>query len=207
MEWAMTSRALFVTRLYEAPLGGPASLNAELEDACRMLETEDTAGQRWAKEHGYRGYTSYASLDDLPRRVTAFAELKKRLDKHAATFAKELHLDLGGRKLVLDSLWVNVLKPGGAHSGHIHPHSVLSGTCYVAVPPGASALKLEDPRLPLMMAAPPREADAPQDARTFVYVDPAPGAVLLWESWLRHEVPANGAKTDRISISFNYAWR
>lgn len=203
----MTSRALFVTRLYEAPLDGPASLNAELEEACRMLEAEDKAGQRWAKEHGYLGYTSYASLDDLPRRVTAFAELKKRLDKHAAAFAKELHLDLGGRKLVLDSLWVNVLKPGGAHSGHIHPHSVLSGTCYVAVPPGASALKLEDPRLPLMMAAPPREADAPEDVRTFVYVDPAPGTVLLWESWLRHEVPANGAKTDRISISFNYAWR
>jgi uncharacterized protein (TIGR02466 family) len=203
----MTSRALFVTRLYDAPLGGPASLNAELEEACRMLEAEDKAGQRWAKEHGYRGYTSYASLDDLPRRVTAFAELKKRLDRHAAAFAEELHLDLGGRKLVLDSLWVNVLKPGGAHSGHIHPHSVLSGTCYVAVPPGASALKLEDPRLPLMMAAPPREADAPEDARTFVYVDPAPGTVLLWESWLRHEVPANGAKTNRISISFNYAWR
>lgn len=203
----MTSRALFVTRLYEATLGGPPSLNAELEEACRMLEAEDKAGQRWAKEHGYRGYTSYASLDDLPRRASAFAELKKRLDRHAAAFAKELHLDLGGRKLVLDSLWANVLKPGGAHSGHIHPHSVLSGTCYVAVPPGASALKLEDPRLPLMMAAPPREADAPQDARTFVYVDPQPGTVLLWESWLRHEVPANGAKSDRISISFNYAWR
>jgi uncharacterized protein (TIGR02466 family) len=204
---AMATKSLFVTRLYEAPLGGPASLNAELEDACRMLEAEDTAGQRWAKEHAYRGYTSYASLDDLPRRVTAFAELKKRLHKHAAAFAKDLHLDLGGRKLVLDSLWANVLKPGGAHSGHIHPHSVLSGTCYVAVPPGASALKLEDPRLPLMMAAPPREADAPQDARSFIYVDPAPGTVLLWESWLRHEVPANAAKADRISISFNYAWR
>jgi uncharacterized protein (TIGR02466 family) len=29
----------------------------------------------------------------------------------------------------------------------------------------------------------------------------------MWESWLRHEVPANGAKTPRISVSFNYAWR
>jgi len=29
----------------------------------------------------------------------------------------------------------------------------------------------------------------------------------LWESWLRHEVPANAAKTPRISISFNYGWR
>jgi hypothetical protein len=28
--------------------------------------------------------------------------------------------------------------------------------------------------------------------------------VLLWESFIRHEVPANAAKTDRISLSFNY---
>jgi uncharacterized protein (TIGR02466 family) len=84
---------------------------------------------------------------------------------------------------------------------------VLSGTVYVATPPGASALKLEDPRLAMMMAAPPRLADAPQDLQTFVYLQPAAGTVLMWESWLRHEVPANGAKTDRLSVSFNYAWK
>ena len=203
----MGTRTLFVTRLYEAPLGGPASLNAELEDACRMLEAEDRAGQAWAKEHAYKGYTSYASLDDLPRRATAFAELKKRLDRHAAAFAQELHLDLGGRRLVLDSLWVNVLKSGGAHSGHIHPHSVLSGTYYVTVAPGASRIRFEDPRLAMMMASPPRAADAPEEDRQFVYVEPRAGQVLLWEAFLRHEVPANASKADRISISFNYAWK
>ena len=66
---AMATRALFVTRLYEAALGGPAGLNEDLEQACRMLEAEDRAGQAWAKEHAYKGYTSYASLDDLPRRA------------------------------------------------------------------------------------------------------------------------------------------
>lgn len=203
----MTTRALFVTRLYEAPLGGPAGLNDELEDACRMLEAEDRAGAAWAKERAYKGYTSYASLDDLPRRATAFAELKKRLDRHAAAFARDLHLDLQGRLLVLDSLWVNVLKPGGAHSGHLHPHSVLSGTYYVTVPPGSSPLRFEDPRLPMMMASPPRLAEAPEEARQFVYVQPNEGSLLLWEAWLRHEVPANAARADRISISFNYAWR
>jgi uncharacterized protein (TIGR02466 family) len=203
----MNSRALFVTRLYEAPLGGPETLNAELEQACRMLEAEDRAGQAWAREHGYRGYTSYASLDDLPHRATAFADLKKRLDRHASAFANDLHLDLGGRRLRLDSLWVNVLKPGGAHSGHIHPHSVLSGTYYVTVAPGASRIRFEDPRLPMMMASPPRSADAPEEDRQFVYAEPRAGQLLLWEAWLRHEVPANASKSDRISISFNYAWR
>jgi uncharacterized protein (TIGR02466 family) len=140
-------------------------------------------------------------------RASIFEDLKRKLDKHAAAYAKALHLDLGRRRLKLDSLWVNILKPGAAHSGHIHPHSVLSGTVYVAIPKGASALKLEDPRLPLMMAAPPRETDAPEDARSFIYLQPEPGTVLMWESWLRHEVPANVARKERISVSFNYAWR
>ncbi len=201
----MPTRELFVTRLYEASLSG--ALNGELEDACRMLAEEDRAGRAWSREHGYRGYTSYASLDDLPRRMSVFADLKKQLDRHAAQFSKDLCLDLGGGRLVLDSLWVNILRPGGSHSGHIHPHSVLSGTYYVAVPRGASALKLEDPRLPMMMAAPPRAEDAPEDARSFVYVAPEPGTLLMWESFLRHEVPANAAKADRISVSFNYGWR
>lgn len=206
----MALRSLFVTRIYEASLAGErgfADLNADLAGAVDMLAREDQAGRAWCREHGYGGYTSYASLDDLPRRASAFASLKTRLDRHVGRFADDLALDLGGGRLRLDSLWANVLKPGAAHSGHIHPHSVISGTFYVATPPGASALKLEDPRLPLMMAAPPRTADAPEDARAFVYLTPEPGTLFLWESWLRHEVPANRAKAERVSISFNYGWR
>ena len=56
-------------------------------------------------------------------------------------------------------------------------------------------------------AAPPRRPDGPVDARSFVYLTPEPGTVFMWESWLRHEVPPNAAKSHRISVSFNYAWR
>ena len=199
----MPSRPLFVTRLYEDRIDDPAFL-AELDAACRDIAAEDRAGRAWSREHGYRGYTSYASLNDLPQRDPVFGELAKRLNKHVAAFAAECAFDLDGRKLKLDSFWVNVLKPGGTHSGHIHPHSIVSGTAYIAVPPGAGPLKLEDPRLPLMMAAPTRTDDAPEDLRSFVYVEPEPGSVLLWESWLRHEVPPGTAKDERISISFNY---
>ena len=101
-------------------------------------------------------------------------------------------------------LWVNVLEPGGSHTGHIHPHCVMSGTYYVRVPDGASSLKFEDPRLAMMMAAPAPREDADDEHRRFVYVAPRAGEVLLWESWLRHEVTVNRATTPRISISFNY---
>jgi uncharacterized protein (TIGR02466 family) len=197
---------LFVTKLYKARLEGATALNRDLGAACRSIAKEDTAGRRWSRENGYRGYTSYASLDDLPTRDPSFAALKKQLDRHASAFARTLHLDLNGAKLTLDSIWINVLDPGGVHTGHVHPHSVLSGTYYVNTPLGSSALKLEDPRLQMMMAAPPRMEDAPEEEQPFVYVEPRAGDVVMWESFLRHEVPPNEAKRARLSVSFNYAW-
>ena len=196
-------RTLFTTPVYEACLSEPALLTA-LAHSARSLASDDRAGRAWSRAHGYRGYTSYASLDDLPRRDPDVAALVRILDRHVAAFAQECAFDLG-KKLKLDSLWVNILKPGGTHSGHIHPHSVVSGTIYVDVPPGAGGLRFEDPRLPMMMAAPTRLPDAPEPRRPFVTIAPEPGTILLWESWLRHEVEPNGAKTERISISFNYS--
>ena len=199
----MPIRHLFATPFYQDALADDAFV-AELDHSCRALAEDDVAGRRWSKANGYRGYTSYASLADLPQRDAAFADLVRRLNRHVAAFANACAFDLGGRKLKLDSLWVNVLKPGGTHSGHIHPHSVVSGTVYVTVPPGSGALKLEDPRLPMMMAAPPRRADADDSHAAFVYAEPEPGSVFLWESWLRHEVVSNAARGERISVSFNY---
>jgi uncharacterized protein (TIGR02466 family) len=197
----MTSRALFASMIAEETVAD-MRLVSGLEASCRALADEDQAGRRWSKAHGYRGYTSYASLNDLPVRDPAFADLKRVLDRLVAGFGDTCGFNLGGKRLKLDSLWVNVLKPGGAHSGHLHPHSVVSGTIYVVVPEGAGGLRLEDPRLGLMMAAPPRRAEA----AGFVTIHPAAGTVLLWESWMRHEVMPHTGKGERISISFNYRW-
>jgi uncharacterized protein (TIGR02466 family) len=192
----MPSRSLFATRLYEAELGEEALLS-DLAHSIRTLARDDKAGRRWSREHRDAGYTSYASLDDLPRRDPAFAELAKLLGRHALRFAEECAFDLP-RKPKLDSLWANLLKDGAQHSGHIHPHSILSGTLYVEVPAGAGAIRFEDPRLPLMMAAPTRPD-------SFVSVEPRPGLLLVWESWLRHEVLSGAGRGERLSISFNFA--
>ncbi len=199
----MSVRSLFATRLYEAELAEPALL-AELAHSIRSLAADDTAGRGWSRDHHYPGYTRYASLNDLPKRDPAFADLARHLARHAAAFARECAFDLP-RKPRLDSLWVNLLKSGGRHSGHIHPHSILSGTFYVEAPPGSGAIGFEDPRLGLMMAAPSRRADAPPDLRTFVEIEPRPGLLLMWESWLRHEVRAGRTRGERLSISFNFA--
>ncbi len=200
--------SLFVTRLYHAKLSeqSPKVDPDELEASCYSIAEDDEAGQQWCEDNDYPGYTSYASLTDLGWRFPIFADLTKALDKHVAAFAKDLEFDLDGRKLVLEDLWINILPEGGTHSSHLHPHSVISGTTYVAMPDGASALKLEDPRSARMMAAPARRKDARRDLQTFIYMKPEVGDVLLWESWLRHEVPLNRSEYDRLSVSFNYKW-
>lgn len=196
------TRSLFVTRLYEAQIAD--DLLDDLAHSIRTLANDDEAGQRWSREHRYAGYTSYSSLNDLPRRDPAFADLAKLLTKHAAAFADDCAFNLS-RKPKLDSLWVNLLRGPGHHSAHIHPHSFISGTLYVEVPKGSGSIRFEDPRLPMMMAAPTRQADAPDELQPFVTVEPRPGLLLLFESWLRHEVLPGTGRGERLSISFNFA--
>lgn len=204
----MTSiETLFATRIYRAELASRAPgkrLQDELRAACLSIAADDEAGQAWCADNGYKGYTSYASLDDLAWRSPAFQDLIAAIDPHVVEFARIADMDIGKRQLVVDSIWINVLEPGGHHAAHIHPNSVVSGTYYVEVPDRASAIRFEDPRLPMMMAAPPRRQRAAREAQTFVSMAPKSGSLLLWESWLRHEVPVNMAASERISVSFNY---
>ena len=203
-----TIKSYFVTPIYHASLSdlGTTLDNQELVSSCWSIAEDDEAGQEWCDENGYPGYTSYASLTDLGWRFPIFADLIKILDQHVAAFVQELDFNLDGRELKLEDIWINILPEGGTHSSHIHPHSVISGTTYVSMPDGASAIKFEDPRLPMMMAAPARKKDAREGLRQFIYMAPQVGDVLLWESWLRHEVPLNTAEDERISVSFNYSW-
>ena len=199
-----TITRLFPTHIYRADNSIPPALNADIEVAALDLAENDGQGLRWCETHGYPGYTSYGSAHNLADHLAVFKKLVKVLDVHAAAFAKAQHWDIGKRKPLCDSLWVNVLPEGGSHTGHIHTNSVISGTCYIKVPKGSGPLVYEDPRLPMMMAAPPRKANAPEEFKAQVAFMPEAGSLLLWESWLRHEVPLNRAEGDRISVSFNY---
>jgi len=82
----------------------------------------------------------------------------------------------------------------------------LSGTYFVQVPRGAPGTKFEDPRLDRFMAAPARKATAQREARPWVTFPAAAGQLLLFESWLRHEVVSHPVNAERISVSFNYNW-
>ena len=200
----MTVQALFPTLVYSARLRAPA-LNARLLRECRQLRTDDAAGRRWSARNYPGGYTSYGSASRMHTLSPTFAALSRAIDKHVARFARTLEFDLAGRALAMTDCWVNIMGRGATHGLHLHPLSTISGTYYVAAPPHSAGLKLEDPRLERYMAAPPRRAGA-RKHRAWVTLGVRAGQLVLFESWLRHEVAANPAAAERVSVSFNYSW-
>jgi len=204
----MPIRTWFPTSIYCEPLQktGLDRLNADLAGECRRLRDFDAAGRRWSAAHYPGGYTSYASLNELHRFSSTFTALERRIARHVRAFARALELDLRGRKIRMTDCWANIMPPTAAHSLHLHPLAFISGTYYVATPAGCPGLKFEDPRLERFMAAPPRRPDARPANRTHITYPAAAGNLILFESWLRHEVPPNRVEGERISISFNYNW-
>lgn len=204
----MPTRAWFPTYLYHEPLqpAGLEKFNAGLADECRNLRDYDAAGRRWSEKNYPGGYTSYASLNQLHRFSSTFAGLEKKLQAHVKRFARDLDMELRGRSVHVTDLWVNIMPEHAAHSLHLHPLSIISGTYYVVTPAGCPGLKFEDPRLSKFMAAPPKTANARPANRPHITYPAKAGWVLLFESWLRHEVAANRTTYERISISFNYNW-
>lgn len=199
--------AHFATRIYQAPLltRGLPAVNAELLDEAQRIRDFDEAGRAWSEVNYPGGYTSYGSLDHLHRFSSTFDRLRQRLDRHVARYADALEWDVAPGDLQMTDCWLNLMPRGCVHSFHVHPLSAISGTYYVQMPRGASPLKFEDPRLTCMMAAPPRREGA---SETYHLSKPArAGDVILFESWLRHEVPPSRIDSLRVSISFNYHWR
>jgi uncharacterized protein (TIGR02466 family) len=198
----------FPTQIYCAPLVSErgTKLNRELLTECHQVREFDEAGRRWSAKNYPGGYTSYGSMDQLHQFSSTFMELNRHLDRHVRAYARALDWNLGGRRLVMSDCWVNIMPFGTAHSLHLHPNSVVSGTYYVATPKGCAGLKFEDPRLASLMAAPPRTDGCRPANQVFVTYPAQVGNVILFESWIRHEVASNQVQSERISLSFNYHW-
>lgn len=196
---------LFSTSIYRSTLpkrGYSRDFLDRLRSDAGKIEKIDSAGRKWSQAHYPHGYTSYGSLTNLQTISSNFLQLQEWIDREVGRFSKSLRWDLQNGSLSMSSFWINRMGKGAQHSFHLHPHSVVSGTFYLTIPKEknpASCLKLEDPRLPQMMAAPIR----PQ---LFVELQPKEGELILFESWLKHEVPHSKTKQDRVSVSFNYFW-
>jgi len=199
-------KSLFPTPIYYAPLTskGLKKLNKELLEESLKFSEIDEAGIAWSEKNYRGGYTSYGSIAHLHQVSTTFEDLQKALDKHVRKYIKYLEMDVNPKQIQMRSCWVNIMPAGTYHTMHIHPLSVISGTYYVQTPKNCSSIKFEDPRMVGFMASPPRKENAQERNQRFIELKPQAGSLVLFESWMRHEVPQNQTDTERISISFNY---
>ena len=204
----MSIKAWFPTLIYYRRLERlrPSRLNAELLKECHQIRDYDQEGREWSRDRYPGGYTSYGSLAQLHRMSSTFTELAEKITSHVRVFVKRLDMDLGGRKFEMTDCWINIMPEMAAHSLHLHPLSFISGTYYVQTPKGCPGLKFEDPRLSKFMAAPPKVARCRGENKLHITYPAEAGKLILFESWMRHEVAANRSKAERISISFNYHW-
>jgi len=204
----MTTISFFPTQIYTAQLQRTdvRAFNGQLLRECLQLRHDDEAGVRWSKKNYPGGYTSYNSVARMYEVSPTFAALQKKLNRHVNAYVKSLELNMNGRELAMTDCWVSIMPRQVVHSWHLHPLSTLSGTYYVQTPKGASGLKFEDPRLDRFMAAPPRKTNCRPENQPWVVIPAVAGNVVLFESWLRHEVPPNPTNKERVSISFNYSW-
>ena len=199
---------LFPTHVYTSALqrGGSRNLNRQLLKEGRQLREDDHAGRRWSAKNYRGGYTSYGSSHQLHRISPTFQDLERLLTRHVRSFAAAVEWNLAGRKLAMTDCWLNIMSRNAVHGLHLHPLATLSGTYYVQVPRGSPGIKFEDPRLDRYMAAPPRRVPARPENRPWVTLPAAAGRLVLFESWLRHEVASHAAAAERVSVSFNYNW-
>jgi uncharacterized protein (TIGR02466 family) len=152
-------------------------------------------------EHGVTTYSSGIAIPVIEE-TSFFLEF---LVNACQLFAQKQGVNLTTHKIEVVDIWLNRLCEQGRHAKHAHGGRHYSGTFYVNIPEKAGALRFYNPHADLMtLAALPIAVDG--DKATSVYVDyiPVAGRLLIWNSWVYHEVITHPSKEFRDTISFNY---
>jgi uncharacterized protein (TIGR02466 family) len=133
-------------------------------------------------------------------------QLKDRLGAFAVDLTRLVTRLDGPRKINLQMEgWANVSRRGHYNSVHDHPGSTWSGVYYVSRgepdsdDPCNGKLELIDPRAGVNILGVQQQSAL--EGRYLV--EPMPGLMVMFPSWLKHTVHPFQGLGERISISFN----
>ena len=131
------------------------------------------------------------------------SELEQFVLGTARTFLEKA-LKLPPRRIVVERSWINIFKPGAQEAQHSHDGSLLSCSYYVEAPKDCGCIVIPDP---IGERRSYREftktAGSDLLTRRDIAVDPQPGRLVMFESWLPHYVQCNKSDQVRISIAMN----
>jgi uncharacterized protein (TIGR02466 family) len=146
--------------------------------------------------------TSYYKTEAQVLADVGLAELEQFVLGAAAQFLERLKLP--GRRLEIERSWINLFEPGAQEAQHSHDGSLLSCSYYVEAPKDCGCIVMPDP---IGARRSYREftktAGGDLLTRREIAVEPQPGRLVMFESWLPHYVQCNKSDKVRISIAMN----
>jgi len=159
---------------------------------------------RAARPDNPNHYTSF--YDDDPMQGMDWDDLKKEISDHALNFASTA-FNIRYKKPVITAWW-NLYDLKCHHCWHHHTHSLISGTFYVHTDSDSVGIEFKSPLESLIKAHCGSFGDETRWKQN-VMINPEPGDILMWPSWLDHSVPEQKTVGDdlRCSISFNVSLR
>ena len=177
------------------------SLNSTLQ--ALILEKEQTSAGIDRSNAG----AWHSRIDLFDWDADCVRTLKSRVEKAAAGLTQAVTVSPPDQPRVFRyhcEGWANITRHGGYNKLHNHPNSQWSGVYYVTAGEPDRAwedngkLELIDPRTGINMVV---LKDSLIDGRYIV--EPIPGLMVIFPSWLKHLVHPFYGTGDRISIAFN----
>ena len=169
--------------------------NARIEKFCYALK-EKGGGRRVSNAGGWQSDnvdTATPELQELFRAVT---------DK-----LNELHRYFNlknSMRQVLEDAWININKRGDFNYAHAHPGVFFSCVYYVKGGPNKGEIAFNTP-IEAHAYTIPDALVTSHNAFTAhdLFIPPVTGELLIFPSWLKHDVRPNETDEDRISIALN----
>jgi uncharacterized protein (TIGR02466 family) len=192
----VTEEYLFPSMVWYADIDGAEAMNLKLSEGVSDLRTKVKSIKR-SNELGWHSPTNMHKRE-------LFAPLCDCINAMAGTIADSMSLRKD-RRFVIETFWVNVSPKYAYNALHEHPQSFLSGVYYLQVDDKSGSLRFRDPRGAKRMSPWPVAEDKKADQRHWdrVSYKPKAGRLIMFPSWLEHDVEATLSDQERISISFN----
>ena len=188
----------FPTSIYIHDVKDPTAMNQELEKNILKWQQEDPKGLNKTNRGGWHSPTT---MHDKPEHQ----HLISTLFNMAQEIFKKEQLD---QSVALGNMWANINPPRAWNLKHNHANAFFSGVYYVKVPVNAGQLEAHDPRPGPQLLRPKQNTDnLSREYWRSVSFDPQEGRIIIFPSWLEHEVKSNESNEMRISISFNFIQR
>lgn len=168
------------------------NLNLEMFAYEQMRMTD---GRKYTNRGGWQSNF----IDDLPQVQPLIEQINQRLEqlRNDIEFIDQAFLRV-------ESMWININHPYSYNSNHIHPNSYISGVYYVKVPENSGNLVLRHPSNLISIFTPSDVIKQFNLLNSSKWnIEPKDGDLVMFPSWIEHEVTQNISGEDRISIAFN----